>query len=126
MRDIDRAVLIWLVCIPTRVAIASLALWILVRNPPPPVWVRYTVAGYAGWTALGFWTQAIVVRPTVGGFGGIVWWSRVRWIHALLWTTATILLATSEKWWGSVPLFVDVLVGIGRTVQYQSRGRNAS
>ena len=118
--DVDRAVLIWLLCIPVRVAIASIALWTLLRDPPPPVWVRYTVAGYVGWTALGFWTQAIVVRPTVGGFGGVVWWSGVRWVHAVLWTVAAILLATSDEWWAAVPLFVDVAVGVARTVQHQT------
>jgi hypothetical protein len=114
-----RDVLVWIVCIPVRLAIALMTLWILLRDPAPPSWVRLSVAAYAAWTAIGFWTQAIVVRPTVGGFGGVVWWTEARWIHALLWTTAAIFLATSSEWWGAVPLLVDVVVGIGNTTRHQ-------
>lgn len=113
-----RSVLVWTVCIPIRAAIAVVALWIVRRAP---AWARYVLVGFASWTAIGFWAQALWIRPTVGGFGGPVWWTHARWAHATLWTTAAILLAATSEWWSTLPLFVDVLVAVLVTARYHLR-----
>lgn len=100
----------WLVCLPVRLGIAVL-LGVARRRGPPGV--VYTAAAYALYTGLSLFWQALVLRPTHGGFGGKVWWGRPRWIHASLWTAAGVLLLVPEvPWWSATALLVvDVLVG---------------
>ena len=111
---------VWLVCIPVRLAIGLVTLWVLRRHDAPP-WVRYSLAAYAAWTALGFWVQALVIQPEVGGFGGVVWWGEVRWAHAALWSWAAVLLLAFDRWWAAVPLLVDVAVAVAATAHHQLR-----
>lgn len=107
MDDSHRTILFLLVCLPIRFLIAVAA----AVSCDGPEWVRYVVAAYCIWTALGFLWQLLVLRPTHGAFGGKVWWGGVRWIHATSFATAAVLLVTRCEY-GVIPLVFDPLLGL--------------
>lgn len=100
LTDADRARRFWLGCIPLRLAIAWAALLVSLYAPAP--W-RRAFAGYAALTALGFayniWLAARG-RKTHGGFGGRVWWGRLRYAHAALWGGCAAALWLGAPWAG--------------------------
>ena len=118
--DEMRTLLFWAVCVPLRGALAAGAATTLAYGPR---WTHYVFAGYAAWTASGFWWQALVVRPEFGGFGGRVWWSRPRWAHAALWTAAAVMLALGDgRWYFASPLIADALLAVGVGAAHYLRG----
>ena len=107
MTDADRhrRLGFWFVCLPVRLAIASIVAYATRSD------LRYVVAAYVLFTAVSFYVQATCVRPTHGRFGGVVWWGRARWVHAAMWTLTGILcLIPRLEVWPALPLVIDVCV----------------
>ena len=85
-----RAVTFWLVCVPTRLTLASLG---------DRTWLRVAAAGVGATWLLG---REMSVE---GFFGGPAWWKEERPLHGLLWS----LYALSGR---SDFLYADTAFGI--------------
>lgn len=109
--DETRRALFWAVCIPVRLGVAAAALTI---GYVAPRWLPL-VAVYAAFTALGFAYNAVLTlvgKKRYGGFGGLVWWAEVRWVHLVLWTSTAVLAFRHVPWAGAI-LLADACLGIG-------------
>jgi len=94
----------WIVCIPFRLAYASLAL-VLGHNS-----LRILLciqAAVATLQIVGFLSS---LRKTVGGFGGPAWWAKMRPIHIGLYVCFAASVALGV-WWAGVFLLADAVVG---------------
>jgi len=101
--------LFWTVCLPARTALGAGALAIGYAAPQLLRWVGL----YALFTALGLAANAVraaLGHKTHGGFGGRVWWTRARYVHATLWATCAALAFARVPWAGALVL-ADVAVG---------------
>lgn len=101
--------LFWTVCVPVRVGVATAA---LVVGAYAPHLLRY-VGVYAALTAAGFaWNaaRACAGGKRTGGFGGVVWWTRLRYVHVALWATCAALALQRVRWAGAF-LAADALLG---------------
>ena len=109
--DEMRTFLFWAVCVPLSGAIAVGAAATLAYGPR---WTHYVFAGYAAWTASGFWTQALVVRPEPTAARRTPACGRARrWAHAALWTAAAVMLALGDgRWYFASPLIADALLAV--------------
>lgn len=108
--ETTRHALFWDVCIPVRLGVAAVA---LVIGYLVPRWLSF-VAIYATITALGFAYNAALTlagRKRYGGLGGLVWWSEVRWLHLILWSTTAVFASYRVSWAGGV-LVADAFVGV--------------
>jgi hypothetical protein len=98
--------LFWLVCIPSRLVFAVVVKFIPVRYLPLLTVVVVPVA-------LTFFVKFMTFDPTVslGAFGQVVWWNRMRLLHAIVWGTVGAMSLTLSTYTYSGLLF-DVLIGI--------------
>lgn len=95
LAPVARRRLFWGACLPVRLSWAVAVL----------VWGRwYSVAPWMAVVCLSVSVSlfANVVRTalglkTHGGFGGLVWWSRARVLHALLWLGAGVSLVVHQE-----------------------------
>lgn len=74
--DQARRLIFTFVCVPTRLAIATVVYSLNTTFSETYVFT----AAYTGLTALGFLRVAIL-NPTHGNFGGRMWWRRARLVH---------------------------------------------
>ena len=96
----------WAFCITTRLSIGIFLLWLGYNYN----YISRFFAIYTGITTLGH-IERVVADPKFGVSGGPMWWSRVRYIHVLLWFSTTVLLAFGFEWAGSL-LIGDAILGI--------------
>lgn len=100
--------LLMLVCVPLRASVGVAAL--LAPRAAQP----YLGAAAAA-IALGFVSSIARGRAGTlvhGGFGGAVWWARLRVVHLLAWATAAaLLLARAPGPAAGLVLLADALVG---------------
>lgn len=95
-----------LVCVPVRIALTI----VTYSSCEAPHWVRHTLAGFFVYVSVGFVGQ-IYRNAQIGGFGGQVWWSWNRYLHAPLYALAILLLYTRcEYAW--IPLLIDVTLAL--------------
>lgn len=109
MDDRRRARLFWSVCIPVRLAIAGGALALGYGAPR----LLPALGAVAAAVAIGFVTQIVRAAcgwKTHGGFGGRVWWTRMRYLHAAAWAAAAVLGLLRLPYAGA-PLLADALAG---------------
>ena len=100
----------WLMCIPIRICIALAAFWLTSLPEKYGRGVYWLVGGYASITTLGF-TYSAIRQNTRGGLGGVIWWSRVRIVHIVVWMTTAALCFYQLRGAGAF-LFIDVFIGI--------------
>ena len=106
------AVWFWGVCIPIRTAIALASLWLGYAYPTKALPI---LAAYTGATAIGFAYNAVLAcmgRKSVGGLGGPVWWTELRYVHTVLWGVTSVAAGVFRLPWAGSILLVDVMVGI--------------
>lgn len=96
----------WGICIPIRLSIGIFVLWLGYNYN----YISRFLAIYTAITTLGH-LERVIRDPKFGMSGGPMWWSRVRYIHVLLWFTTTILLALGFEWAGYF-LIGDAILGI--------------
>lgn len=109
--------LFWQGCLPVRVLVVLVISSVLVtltdekgasRRSAGQSWVAIVLAV----PAAGFMWNAVCVRPQVGGLGGVVWWSRVRWAHLAMWAVASATVWLGRKWYETtIVLLLDGLLG---------------
>ena len=93
----DRALLFWGACIPTRLTIALAAPEVLLRPSAAIVSYNWLTGQYTN---------------TRGFFGGRVWWANQRTLHGLLWLSYVL---TGDRSW----LVLDTGVGALNWVRYK-------
>lgn len=101
--------LFWLGCIPLRLLLSSLVLWIGIVKPQ----LLMLFGVYAAVTATGFGINVIRAakgNKQVGGLGGTIWWTHMRYVHIILWTCASILAFYEWKYVGLV-FACDAFIG---------------
>jgi hypothetical protein len=100
-------ILFWLVCIPIRLVISATVKYIPLRYLPFITVVVFPVS-------LTWFIKFLTFTPTVslGGFGQIVWWNRMRLLHAIVWGTVGVMALNRSSYTYSGLVF-DVLMGIG-------------
>jgi hypothetical protein len=100
----------WLMCIPMRICIALVAFWLTSLPDQHGRIVYWLVGGYASITTLGF-TYSAIKKNTRGGLGGVIWWSRVRIVHIMVWVVTAALCFHQVRGAGAF-LFLDAFLGI--------------
>lgn len=120
--EVERRVAFFVVCIPVRAAVASLFLL-------APLWLDLllrVLGAYALFTVANFSYYAILTARgeyETGGFGGEVWWARLRYVHVALWMAAGVAALLARPWAGWI-LVGDVAVGLtGGIVRYSTGAR---
>ena len=101
--------LFWFVCIPIRFAVSTS---IILIGQYADRWL-YVAGIYMSITGVGFLYNIIQTcrgKKEYGGFGGKVWWVRMRHVHVLLWFTSAIFALLQKPWAGYI-LVVDPIVG---------------
>ena len=101
MEDIDRFRMFWCVCIPVRFEIGIIALYISYRVPEllPFVGAPATAAVVLGFAAAV--VETLLGYKTHGGLGGVVWWSRVRFVHMALYAACSVSAFFQKEWAGA-------------------------
>lgn len=121
--DVERTTLFFVACVPIRYAIAS----VFLLAPLYRAYVALRVlGGYAFFTAANFVYYAVLTARgeyRTGGFGGEVWWARLRYLHILLWTAAGLAAVLGRTWAGWI-LVTDTTIGLsGGIVRYSTGAR---
>lgn len=79
MNETERALLFWLVCMPTRTLIAAAALQ---RTHDVPLRLGASIIGYR-------WLVGMESEH-VGAFGGPAWWAEERALHGAMWAVYAV------------------------------------
>lgn len=113
----QRIALFFLVCIPVRTLLTLLAFFLC----DAPRGVLFAFSFYCTFVSLSFLGQ-MYRRPTVGGFGGPVWWSENRIVHVVMYLlTALLVHVRCDYAW--IPLMADVFLGLVAGIHHYGRGR---
>lgn len=96
----------WLSCIPVRLCVGALALFLTLGHRDIAF---YTVGVIAGVVATGFAVKGYLSH-THGAFGGRVWWKRARLVHSMLWMLCAVLCFVRVRGAGAL-LLLDAAMG---------------
>lgn len=114
----DATTRVWLlfgICLPLRLILGVVALVVSASEAmDDAAALRGVVSGLAFLVAVGFLSQAYEQhrgRKTHGFAGGVVWWKRARFVHALLWTVYGVLVLARQRVAGAA-LFADAWLGV--------------
>lgn len=120
----------WSSCIPVRIAVLLVFTCTLIlseRRRDDRQKVRLAAAVLLFVPAAGFWFNALVRKPRLGGLGGVVWWGQVRWVHAVLWSLAGLSVVLGREWHEmSALLGADVALGVAAGSFHYSRANQAT
>ena len=101
------------VCVPVRIAIATLFVLLLHYDDTNTSAIRTIIVTYLSITAFFFgvnFVRTFVGNKTVGGFGGYEWWHELRPVHIGIYVTTAVLIALKVKYAAAI-LYLDVVIG---------------
>lgn len=110
--DENRTQIFYMVCIPFRVSICFFLTLVLKEINSNAV--RYAAFSYLMLTAVGFIFSLIlelVGIKKLGGFGGKIWWAKLRYVHILIYITTAILVYLKVQF-AALLLLLDISFGI--------------
>ena len=120
--DDSRRLLFRVMCVPIRLIIATLLVYLSYldeKNNTDDS--KLGIQIYLFTTAFFFTVQLIRSKLGLkkkGGFGGVMWWSNVRYVHIFLYTVSGLFVTLDVPYGGSV-LYIDVLIGVVTASKYQ-------
>ena len=112
MNDKQRKLLFWVACIPTRLAIGILALYLTFNVNTPFAFIL--VGAVTSVITLGFLlniVRAFHDPDRKGGLGGVIWWNETRIVHFAMYITCAI--TAFLRWpYSGVFIIADALLAI--------------
>lgn len=105
--DGHRARLFWTVCIPLRLALATVSIVLGAMNE----WTWLQVQAWIALAQLLGFAEAALRDPAVGLLGGTVWWKMPRLVHVAMYGVF-VASALQRQWWAGLFLVLDVAVAI--------------
>ena len=114
-----RKLLFFSVCLPVRFLIAALGIVLVQYHDAlyilSSAYCLVTAAVFGVHT--GLWACSV---ERLGGFGGAIWWHRVRILHTILWATAGVVFAVRGP--GGWLLLADAVLGLTVGVVHHTTG----
>lgn len=104
--DARRRQLFWCVCVPVRIAIGAGVF--ALGTAYPDVLRLMSVLALAPVVT---WSVYILRPKQTGFFGGVAWWSGIRWVHAMLWSVVFVSALLRSRLAG-LALLADVSFGV--------------